>query len=716
MRRPATIVAIAAIAAGAALFYAGGVSSQLSTWGFDGAGSEQLRALEKHRDASGVDPTGAVIAMIKTEGPVDSREGRRLARTSQRLIAAEPGIERIDVPFGGDATPGLISNDGHTAVVVGFLKPSEINGEAPNDLMRSFVALRDDGVTLGGEAVRRKVVSNTVQEDLKHAEMFALPLLFVVALFVFRGFIAALLPMLVSAITIPFALSLMRMADHFSDMSVYSLSLVTGLGLGLAIDYSLLMVTRFREELVANDDDRYRAVRATVETAGRTVFFSAITVAGAAASLMIFPQSYLYSMGFGGMTVALMSAFTALFILPSALVLLGPRVNKFPIRRKAPVDTGRRWELIARGAMRHPGTVTFGVFALVVVMMMPAIDTRFATIDNRSLPAEYGVRVVGETLEREFDRSPLATQLFALVDAPSDGDGELARFVKRADAAGAIRGDLGDPIYLGDDVWRVDAYTGEDAFSARAETTVKAFRAAASDAPVLTAGQSSWYVDQKESIRQHIPQLLLIIGLVTFVALFMMTGSVVLPIKTFVLNLATIAAVFGVVVWIFQNRHLEGVLDYTGTGAMDITMPVSFFAITFGLTTDYGVFLLSRIKELHDAGHTNEDAVALGVRRTARVITSAALLLCIAVFAFTFSRVMMVKSTGIAIGLAIAFDATIIRALLVPSLMKLLGEYNWWAPGPLRRLHDRWGWSDAPAATPEVPTTAPGKPATQSAG
>lgn len=710
-RRPLPVVAIAMLISIVALGYASGVTNQLNTWGFDAPGSEQLRALDRYHEAAGIDPTGSVVALIETKGAVNSVRGRRLANKAARKLRAEPQIEKVYVPFGKRAQPGLISEDGRAALVVGYLEPSAINGEAANRLLREFAGLRADGVTLGGEAVRRKVLSNVVEDDLKFAEMIALPVLFFFGLLVFRGLIAALVPLLVSAIAIPFALSLMRLADQFSDMSVYALNLVTGLGLGLAIDYSLLVVTRFREELDAGATVP-AAVRATVETAGRTVFFSSMTVAGAAASLMIFPQPYLYSMGFGGMTVALVSAFVALLILPAALMLLGRRIDAFALAPRDPQVSYDKWYRWAKRSTRRPGLVTLAVVALVAFMSVPALNTHFATADDRTLPAGYGARDVGGALATRFDETPLAAPAFALVEAPRNGARQLRAYKQRAAQAGAT-GKLSTPVYLGDGLWRVDAWPVGDAFADSSQTTVKALRAAAGKHRVLVAGVSGWYVDQEASIRSYLPELIAIIALVTFIVLFMMTGSVVLPIKTFILNLATISAIWGLMVWIFQDGRFEGLLGFSSTGAIEITQPVTFFAITFGLTTDYGVFLLSRIKELHDAGYENDEAVAVGLARTGRVITAAALMLCVAVFTFALSRIAFVKATGIGIGLAVAFDATIIRALLVPSLMKLLGDYNWWAPGPLRTLHRRWGWNEAPEpgasavhAPPPAPQTA----------
>jgi RND superfamily putative drug exporter len=692
------VTAVALVVTLAGLAYAAGVTSQLNAWGFDAKGSEQVRALDRYYEASGIDPTGSVIALVQTDGPVDSPRGRETIKRAAEVMRAEDGIERLYLPLGEQPRPDLISQDGRAAIVLGFLRPEAIYSDAPNRLMRAYADAGIPGVTTGGEALRRTVLSETVVEDLKFAEAIALPILFLFGLFVFRGLVACLVPLAISAITIPLALSLVRLADQFSEMSVYALNLTTGLGLGLAIDYSLLIVTRFREELdtgVAVPT----AVRTTVATSGRTVFFSALTVAGAAGSLMIFPQPYLYSMGFGGMSVALVSALVAIVVLPAVLFLLGERIDTLSFGRGNEERVARKWELRARRAMRRPGLVTIGVTLLVLVLASPAINARYATADDATLPPDYQARTVAETINERFSDSPLAAPAFALVEAPAESGPQLDRYVEAVEREAGVDSIAG-PVYVGDGLWRVDARFAQGPFSDFAQDTVRALREAG-DGDVLVAGLSAWYVDQQATIQGYLPELLAIIGLITFCVLFMMTGSVVLPIKTFILNLATIAAVYGIVVWIFQNGRLEGLFDYSSQGAIEITQPVTIFAFTFGLTTDYGVFVLSRIKELHDAGHGNEDSVALGLGRTGRVITSAALLLCVAVVTFAVSRIAFIKATGAAIGLAVAFDATIIRAMLVPALMKLLGDYNWWAPGPLRAIHRRWGWNEA--SNPGVP-------------
>lgn len=696
-KRPYFVVVVAAVVAIAALLYGGSVSRELNTWGFDDPGSEYFKALDTYHEAGGFDPTGEVIALIETDAPVTGARGRALVRRSERILRADPSLEAIRSPFGANGDRALIARDGHAAIVVGYLKPAEINGEASDELLQQFKDLRDDGITLGGGAITRKVVSNTVEEDLRTAELIAFPLLFFFALIVFRGLIAALIPLGVGLVAIPFSYSVMRFFDQFSELSVFALNLVTGLGIGLAIDYSLLMVTRFREELENGADPR-AAIGRTVATAGRTVFFSALTVAGAAASLLIFPQTYLYSMGVGGITVALTSALVALVILPAILALIGRRIDSFSFARRNANDSYDSWLRLGRGVMRRPVLIALVTSAALLVMASPSLGIKFISVDASVLPENYGARDVQNAAEKRFGDDAMVAPAFALVKAPPGDPGVARAYGKRVADDPAVD-HVGDPVYLGEGIWRIDAFPDGTRFSDAAQDTVHHMRDVRGGDAVMVSGISAWFVDQADSVKEHLPLLLLIIGSITFIVLFMMTGSVVLPLKTFFLNLCTLGATFGLLVWVFQEGRFESLLDYDSQGALEITQPVILFAIAFGLATDYGVFLLSRIKELHDAGHDNDEAVARGLAHTGRIVTSAALLFCIAMVTFAISRIAFIKGTGIGTALAVAIDATLVRALLVPSLMTLLGDYNWWAPRPLRRFHERFGWSDSGAAS-----------------
>ncbi|HEV7918649.1 MAG TPA: MMPL family transporter, partial [Solirubrobacterales bacterium] len=523
---------------------------------------------------------------------------------------------------------------------------------------------------------------------------------FLLALFVFRGLIAAALPLLVGGITIPLTFAMLSLYDGVTDLSVFALNLTTGLGLGLAIDYSLLMVTRFREELATGSDPR-AAVTRTIATAGRTVLFSSLTVAGSAAALCIFPLKFLYSMGMGGATVALASALAALFVLPPILLLLGHRINKFSLARR-PVDRSTElWRGLAKLVMSRPGLVAISTTALLLLIGMSALGVRFTSVDATVLPGGSAPRVVQETIERDYPRGDANTNAYVVVHGGPSVKSDVSRIVRSVEALPTVA-ETGPPRYLGNETWRFNFFVDGARFSDEAQDAVKSVRALQTPAVVDVGGQSAAFVDQRATILNRVPLALLLIGVVTFIVLFLMTGSLVLPIKTFVMNLLTLAATFGILTLIFQDGRLEGLLDYTSQGALELTQPVLLFAIAFGLATDYGVFLLGRIKELHESGMSNNEAVAEGVARTGRVITSAALLFCVAIGAFSTSGIIFIKELGVGTALAVAIDATIVRALLVPALMVLLGDYNWWAPRPLKRIYNRFGLNEGSPAAAEA--------------
>ena len=489
----------------------------------------------------------------------------------------------------------------------------------------------------------------------------------------------------------------LRIATEFAEISVYSLNLTIGLGLGLAIDYSLLMVSRYREEIARSGPGR-EALAVTMRTAGRSVIFSAITVGAALAALMIFPQDFLFSMGFGGLVVALVAAVVAVGVLPAVLALLGARVNALAPRRWRErteaadrVEQSGGWYRLSHLVMRRPVIVAVASGAFMVLLALPALGVKFTTTDSGVLPATASARQVDEVLTREFPGGN-ATPIFVAARAPDTPEAArrlagVSREIRDMPAAATAT----PPRYVGKGTWQIDATSEYRALDDRTLALVQDIQALDTPYPSKVGGFTALFVDQRASLAAHLPWAALIIVAVTIVALFVMTGSVLLPIKAVIMNLLTLGATLGVLVLIFQDGRLEGFLRYDSQGAVDLTQPILIGALAFGLSTDYAVFLLSRIKEIRDAGGGERESVALGLQRTGRVVTAAALLFCIAMGAFATSRIVIIKELGIGTALAVALDATIVRALLVPSLMALLGKWNWWAPGPLRRLHARIG-------------------------
>ena len=678
-RRPRFVVVGAALVAVVALAFGANVARHLAPFGFDDPATQSVQARREVERTAGYDPDLVLTAIVHpfTRANVE----RAVAR-----LRAEPTVARVLTVY-STGNRAMVSRDGRSTYVVALFKPLDdrVRDRAARRIEQQFA--HDATVLLGGGVIAFEQVGRTVEQDLLRAEEIAFPLLLVLSFWVFRGLIAALLPPLVGALTILVSFLGLRLATGVTSLSVFALNLVTGMGLGLSIDWSLLVVSRFREELAAGPG----AVTRTVASAGRTVVFSSLTVAAAMASLIVFPQRFLFSMGIGGVLVALVGGLVALLVLPAVLALLGPRVNALaPARwqRSAGVDDGR-WYGLARFVMRRAVLVAAASTAFLLVLGLPFLRVAFTAADARVLPENASGRRVFEQLAADFPRSAVP---FYVVLRGRRAD--AAAFARRV-AALPARPRVLPPRELAPGVWKLDVAAGQDYLSKASQQLVHDVRALPTRLDAKVGGASAGFVDEKSSLAAHLPTAILLVVVTTLIVLFLMTGSVILPLKALVMNALTVSAAFGFLVFVFQDGRLRGLLRYPAATGIDFTQPILLFAVAFALSTDYGVFLLSRIKEFHDAGQPNEEAVARGLQRTGRIITAAALLFCAAVWTFATSRIVFVKQLGMGIGVAVLVDATIVRALLVPSLMKLLGDWNWWAPGPLRRLHRRLGLSES---------------------
>ena len=551
----------------------------------------------------------------------------------------------------------------------------------------------EDDVLVGGNAVAQQQINENVESDLQRAELLAFPILFLLSLLFFRSLVAAALPLLIGGLAIVSTFLLLTVASELGSISIFALNLVTGLGLGLAIDYSLFVVSRYREE-IAKSGAGMEALKRTMATAGRTVAYSSITVAGALAALAVFPQRFLYSMGIGGALVALAAAAISLTVLPAVLALLGERVNSLSpkfLQRRAEADSRPAsegfWYRLSRTVMRVPGRIALASATFLIVLGIPFFSINFTSVDAQVLPEDTSARMVDDELRAEFPPFRDApVQLYV--------EGSAAAVKGVAAEAGRLEGvaEVLPPQQLAGDAWAIEVVSDNAPLADRSQTLVSDLRTI--DETSLVTGFTANFVDLQDSLVEHLPLVLAIVAIVTLVVLFLMTGSVVLPIKQLIMNLLGLSAVFGILVLIFQDGRFEGLLGYTSDGGLESTQPLLLFAVAFGLSTDYGVFLLSRIKEARDGGASDSEAVAIGLERTGRIVTAAALLFCIAIGSFVTSEIIFIKQVGLGTAIAVLIDATIIRALLVPSLMELLGKWNWWAPAPLRRLHGRIGLSE----------------------
>ena len=649
---------------------------------FDDPHAEAVTAREQIFDATGQAAAPSIVALVRLPAEADSVAAQaRIAEVAHDLKV--PGIGAVvRYERGGDRA--LVSKDGRSTYLLASFHGKGNQGQRYSIEQR--LGHRDD-VVLGGVAYAAPQVNDQVREDIARAELVAFPILLLLSLIVFRSAVSALLPLAVGATTILLSFLAIRAVNQLNPMSIYALNLINGLGLGLAIDYSLFMVSRFREEL-AGGADREAALSATLRSAGRTVAFSGITVAAALAALLVFRQRFLYSMGVGGCICALVAAVVSLTLLPALLGALGERVNagaprrwKDAIGREARAERSGFWYRHSQRVMRRPiGYATFAS-VLLIALGLPFAQIRFTGVDASVLPKDKSARVVDDALRTEFPPSE-ASPVYV---AARGSRAEVEAYAKRLPGPARVT-----PAGPG---FRVDLVAPGPALGEPAKDFVREVRAVPAAFDIAVGGQTAAFLDQQKSLRAHLPLALAFLCATTLIILFLMTGSVVLPIKALVMNLLTLSAAFGLLVLVFQDGHLEGLLDFTSQSAIESSQPVLLFAVAFGLSTDYGVFLLGRIKELHDQGLSNEEAVALGLQRTGRIVTFAALLMVIAIGCFVTSSIIFIKQLGFGTAVAVLIDATIVRALLVPALMRLLGDWNWWAPRPLARLHRRVGFA-----------------------
>ncbi len=670
---------------------------------FADAASEAVLAQERITAATGASASPDIIALVRLGAPADTRAAQAKLGRVVAVLRADPAVADVGAYRPGRGPRELVSRDGRSTYAVARFKAGQASGDAALRIQERLSA--EPGVTVGGAELGGEQVGTQVSEDLARAETLAFPILFLLSLWVFRGVVAALLPLAVGMATILTTFLLVRLVNaEVTGLSVFALNLIIGLGLGLAIDYSLFVVSRFREELERRGGDRLGALRATMATAGRTVVFSSVTVAAALASLLVFPQRFLYSMGIGGALVALVAAVVSLTLLPALLAALGPRINalspkrwRLAAHRDATQVRAGFWYRLSTAVLRRPGRIAAATALLLVVLGLPFSRVEFTGVDASVLPTTQSARVVDDALREEFS-SDTSSPVYLAVTAPA---GARERVEAYAERLGELPGAASvAPVAEPEGgVWRIDVFPRGPALGEPAKELARDIRKVPAPFDVLVGGQTADFLDQQTSLAEHLPVALIILAGTTLIILFLMTGSLVLPLKTLVMNLLTLSAAFGLLVLVFQDGRLEGLLDFSSQGALESTQPILLFAIAFGLSTDYGVFLLTRIKEARDAGADDQEAVALGLERTGRIVTAAAVLFCIAIGAFATSEIIFIKEVGVGTALAVLIDATLVRALLVPSLMGLLGRWNWWAPRPLARLHRRFGMGEGEAAT-----------------
>ena len=705
-----------------------GVFGAMVSSGFEDPGSESAAALERVQDDVGRDEADVVVLYRAGGEPVDTPAVRALVEEHLAGLPAELVDATTTAWSAGPGGAALVADDGTAtyAVVHVVGDDEDARMSAYEDLEPALRAAPQGlSVQVGGNEAIASDITTQVSEDIARAEQISLPLVLVLLVIVFGGLTAAGLPLAIGGLAILGSFTMLRLLSLATDVSIFAVNIVTMLGLGLAIDYALFVVSRFREELHAGATTEQALVR-TMTTAGRTVAFSGITVAISLASLLLFPQVFLRSMGFGGMAAVLVAMVGALTVLPALLAVLGHRVDSLRIRTPkilvAATHRTRRgrgvsaqrtsgqgaWERLARSVMRRPIAYVAVIVPILLLAGAPFLRVEFGGVDHRALPEGVESREVSETLLRDFPGGGTTTidPVVTFADGAVD-DVDRAALASFADAVRALPGVTSLEVTgEGNGSALVSVRHDREGISGAARDLVAQVRDLPEPAgsEVLVGGRAAELSDLLSSLRSTLPWMGLFVVGVTLVLLFLAFGSVVLPAKAVAMNVLSLSASFGALVWIFQDGHLSGLLGFTTTGTIEATQPILMLAIAFGLSMDYEVFLLSRVREEWDRTGDNTAAVATGLQRTGRIITSAALLLVVVIGAFSTSGIVFIKMIGVGMIIAILVDATIVRALLVPATMRLLGRWNWWAPAPLARFWARHGFREGslPVELPEA--------------
>jgi uncharacterized membrane protein YdfJ with MMPL/SSD domain len=695
--RPKLVLAVVAALALLAVGAGRDVESHLKAAGFTDSASESERATQLLRDSLGYDPNPGIVLVVRARdgGRLDLRSPavrREVARIARGLAGAKYVGHVVNPLEGRPEDRQLIARDGRSLVISGHLAVQdieELGGKAAEDA-KPRVASKQLDVSMGAFAAAFKEVNDQTREDLTTAELIAFPALALLLLLIFRGVVAAAIPLLIGGLSIAGTFLVLRVMAEFVDTSVFAQNLATALSLGLAVDYALLMVSRYREE-IERDGPTREAHRRTVATAGRAALFSGLTVAAALIALVVFPQRFLYSMGVAGAAVGILSALIALFVVPSILALAGSRINALAIRKGPAVsDESGRWYRLAHGVMRRPVAVALVSSALLLAIASPLLGATLTGPSGQDVPPGLPSYDANEYVTSHYSRS--VTEAVTVAIRGEASDAALTSFDRKLLAIPGV--DRTTRFRrAGERVAFANLALRDRALANSSQQAVDAIRAA--DPPpgteVLVSGNTARFMDQKQSLVDHAPLVVALLVAGTLIVLFFLTGSVLLPVKTLLMNGLTLAATFGVVVLAFQERLLSVPFDYTGPSAVEVTSLVFLAGVIFGLATDYAVLVMARIKEQHDLGAPNEEAVALGIGRTGRVITAAAVCIAVVFLAFAVSPIFIMKQIAVGMAVGVLIDATVVRALLVPALMRLLGRWNWWAPAPLRWLHRRLG-------------------------
>jgi RND superfamily putative drug exporter len=673
-----------------AIFSAGAIGSsvfgKLDSGGYNDPKSDSAKAFEYLTDVFKVkDP--AVVLVVETSNGVNDPAVVVTATKLETSLKNESGVGSTLSYWSAGGAPTLKSSDSNSAFL--FIYSEDVEWDNVQSLGKRIQEKYEGkfenlNIYASGTGVFAHAINTKIADDLKLSEAISIPLTFILLVFVFGGLVASSMPLLVGVSAILGSLFVIYLLTLFTGVSVFALNLITGLGLGLGIDYSLLVVNRFREELHSGKSVD-EAVKRTVETAGKTVFYSGLTVVITLAALMLFPLMFLKSFGYAGVTVVIMAVLGALVALPALLAILGKRIDKAVVRKGAlkPKEDGR-WAQTARFVMRKPVSVVVLSLVLLTVLAAPINNIVFSQVDSRVLPASNPAAYAAQLITERFPGQE-GNPIEIIIPGGASNIEQINNYTQQiAKVVGVVR--VGEPQILGNDV-RVIAVHDMGPRTPAAEALIKEIRLIPSPDQTLIGGVAADYADTQIGIAKTMPWALTWIAIGVLILLFVFTGSLILPIKAVILNILSLAATLGVITWIFVDGNLKWLVgDFTTTGSVDTGSIILVAVVAFGLSMDYELFLLSRIKEEHDAGRSNVESVATGLQRSARIITAAAGLLAIVFASFVLSGVTSIKMLGFGVAFAIILDATLVRALLVPALMRLFGERNWWAPKSLKRF------------------------------
>ena len=727
---PRRILILVALATVAVAIVGLPVAKSLSAGGYQDPNSEsaQANALLAEKFDTGDMP---MLLLVTAQEGADSEAARSVATDIVGELESSPHVATVASAWTSPppAAAELTSRDGKSGLIVAGITGGENDAQHRAEALANELAGDRGGVTVqaGGLAIVYSQIRAQAQHDLLVMELIAVPLSFLVLIWAFGGLVAAALPVLVGLVAILGSLFVLRLVAMGTDVSIFALNLIAATGLALGIDYTLLIINRYRFEL-AEGRDPGRALVQTMATAGRTVIFSATIVLLAFATMALFPVYFLRTFAYAGVATVALTALAAMIIAPAAIAVLGPRINAFDVRRllgrrqNMPVKPEQMfWYRWTKFVMRHAIPLGLAVVVLLLVLGAPFLGVKWGFRDDRTLPQDASAHEVGDRLRSEFaDNSSTAVRI-VLPDAAQLTSGDIDVYAAELSRVPDVRA-----VSAPTGTFAAGAYVGAPTAPAGANSD-SVFLSVSSDAPlyteqsenqltrlhevsppggreVLMTGIAQINRDSVGAVTSQLPLVFGFIGAVTLALMFLLTGSVAMPIKTLLLNVLSLTAAFGAMVWIFQEGHFGG-LGTASTGTLEITMPVLLFCIAFGLSMDYEVFLVSRIREYWLASRSqanplgdNDESVALGIAQTGRVVTAAALIMAIAFAALIASEVAFVRMFGLGLTLAVLVDATLVRMVLVPSFMHLLGRWNWWAPPPLKWLHDRIGISESPGA------------------